>query len=112
MSEIPEFEIKDSENFRLIYATGAFGGLAPNDGRIILYVDRLKTRPVKGKPGAEKVEKIIRERQVEIHVSPATWKSITKWMQGHVEQIEKQFGEIPEEPTGKGKKKPPSGMYG
>lgn len=114
MSEVPEFEIRDSEHFRLIYATGVFGGLSPNDGRIIFFVDRLKTRPIKGKPGQEKVEKVIRERQVEVHVSPATWKSIAKWMQTHIEQIEKTIGKIPEEPKGsKGaRKKPPSGIYG
>ena len=98
---IPDFEIEDSEHFRLIYATGASGGLAPNDGRIILYVDRIKTKPVPGKPGQVAVEKIVRERQIEVHVSPATWKSIVKWMSKHLERIEKQFGKIPEKPMPK-----------
>ncbi len=98
MSRIPEFEIKDSENFKIIYSTGVFGGLAPNDGRMVLYIDLLKTKPVRGEPGKEELDKIVREREVEIHLSPATWKSIAKWMTAHVEQLEKVYGKIPEEP--------------
>ena len=109
MSEIPEFEIKDSEVFKIIYATGAFGGLAPNDGRIILFVERLQTGPVRGQPGQERVEKVIRERLVEIHVTPATWKSIARWMQDHVTNFEKQFGTIPEQPVG-AQQRPPTGL--
>jgi hypothetical protein len=98
LSRIPEFEIKESENFKVIYAMGAFGGLAPNDGRMVLYMDLIKTKPVRGEPGKEELDKIIRERLVEIHMSPATWKSMAKWMMAHVETIEKQIGTIPEEP--------------
>lgn len=98
MSRIPEFKIRDSENFRVIYAMGAFGGLSLNDGRMILYVDRLVTKPIRGKPGIEEVDRVIREREIEVHMSPATWKSIAKWMMEHLNRIEKQFGVIPEEP--------------
>lgn len=96
MSRIPDFEIKDSENFKIVYATGAFGGVDPHDGKIILYVDRLKTKPVRGQPGKEEIDKVIRERQVEIHMSPATWKSIAGWMTKHIQKMEKEFGRIPE----------------
>jgi len=95
---MPEFEIIDGENFRVIYATGAFGGLAPNDGRIVLYIDLMKTKPIRGEPGKEELDKIVRERQIEIHMSPATWKSVARWMIQHVEQLEKVFGQIPEVP--------------
>jgi hypothetical protein len=98
MSKIPDFEIVDGENFKVIYATGAFGGLAPNDGRIVLYIDLMKTKPVRGQPGKEELDKIVRERQIEIHMSPATWKSLARWMAGHVDQLEKAFGKIPETP--------------
>jgi len=83
-----------------VYASGVFGGLSPNDGRIILTVDRIIPEPVRGSPGRDRIGKVIRERQVEIHMSPATWKSIASWMQGHVEKFEKRFGTIPQRPTG------------
>jgi hypothetical protein len=104
MSKIPDFEIMESENFRVIYTMGAFGGLAPNDGRMVLYIDLFKTKPVRGEPGKEELDKVVRERQVEVHMSPATWKSIAKWMMAHVESFEKQFGTIPEEPKPMGTK--------
>jgi hypothetical protein len=66
---------------------------------MILYLDVLKTKPVRGEPGQEEVDKVIRERQVEVHMSPATWKSMAKWMMEHVQRVEKQFGAIPEEPV-------------
>lgn len=93
--ELPKFEVKDSEDYKVVYTTGAFGGLSPNDGRMILYLDRLVTRPKEGPPGKEIVDKIVRERQVEVHMSPATWKSIATWMMGHVKKIEETVGEIP-----------------
>jgi hypothetical protein len=106
---IPEFEIKDSEVFKILYATGVFGGLAPNDGRMVLYIDLMKTKPIRGQPGQEEIDKIVRERQVEIHMSPATWKSIARWMAGHVEQLEKVFGNIPEQPVSNVPQKQSSG---
>jgi len=109
MSEVPEFEIKESEGYKIIYVTGAFGGLAPNDGRIILFFDRIEAGLVRGKPGQERIGKIIRERQVKIHMTPATWKSIAKWMQSHLETFEKQYCNIPEEPKG-AKREPPTGL--
>jgi len=112
VSEIPEFEIRDSENFRIVYTMGAFGGIIPNDARMILYVDRIRTRPVKGKFTIEKVGKIVRERQVEIHLSPETWKSMARWKQKSLEDFEKSFGEIPEAPKGKKGKKRHSAMNG
>ncbi len=104
MSEVPEFENKESEDYKIVYATGAFGGLHPSDGRIILHVDRIIPEAVRGKPGIQRTEKIIRERQVEIHLSPATWKTIARWMQNNVVRFEKRFGTIPQLP--KGAKKP------
>ena len=106
MSQVPEFENRESEDYKIVFASGVFGGLSPIDGRIILYVDRLVPEPVRGRPGRDRIEKVIRERQVEIHVTPATWKSIASWMQGHVERFEKRFGTIPQRP--KGAKEEPS----
>jgi len=104
LSKIPDFEIEDGENFSVIYAMGCFGGLDPSDGRMIFYVDRLKTKPVRGQPGQEELDKVVRERQVEIHMSPATWKSIAKWMTERIEKYEKQFGPIPDLTKGPTKK--------
>ena len=111
MGRIPEFEIKDSDNFKVIYTMGVFGGLAPNDGRLVLYIDLLKTKPITGEPGKEEIDKVIRERQIEIHMSPATWKSVARWMTAHVENLEKAFGQIPEAPKSDIPQKPSSEQH-
>jgi hypothetical protein len=59
-------------------------------------MDLLKTKPVRGQPRNEELDKIVRDRIVKVHMSPATWKSVAKWMMSHVERFEKQFGKIPE----------------
>jgi hypothetical protein len=105
----PRFEDTKSPDYKYVYATGVFGGLDPNDGRLIFFLDRLEPETVNEPPlpGSQKVKKIVRELQVEIHVSPGQFKSIWKWMGDHIKRYEEMFGEIPLEPKLKG---PPKGM--
>lgn len=100
----PEFIVTKKEGMPLTYVTGVFGGLAPNDARMIFFTDRIETEPA-DVPGTQKIKRINQEIQAEIHMSPATFKSVALWMQGHLERYEKTFGEIPIEP-GKKPKKP------
>ena len=96
--QAPPFEITKSPEYGSIYATGVFGGLGPHDARIIFYLDRLEPEIVPGgSPGEMRIEKINRELQVEIHVSPSQFKSVSAWMTRLVERFEEQFGEITEE---------------
>jgi len=101
----PEFEDAKSPDYRYVYATGVFGGLDPNDGRMIFYLDRVEPETMKKPIGRQKVKKIIRELQVEVHVSPSQYKNIARWMMRNVRQFEDFFGPIPMEPK-KGKKVP------
>jgi len=94
----PDFEDVKSSDYKYVYATGVFGGLDPNDGRLIFYLDRLEPETVKDPPGSQKVKKIIRELQVEVHVSPGQFKSIARWMNEHIRRFEDVFGPIPVEP--------------
>lgn len=93
----PEFVVTEREGMPLLYATGVFGGLAPNDARMIFVADRLELEPA-DTPGDQKVKRINQEVQAEIHMSPATFKSVALWMIGHVERFEKTFGKILTEP--------------
>lgn len=106
----PEFEDTKSPDYKYVYATGVFGGLDPDDGKLIFFLDRIEPETVREPhPGAQKVKKIVRELQVEVHVSPAQFKRIWLWMGEHIKRFEETFGEIPLEPKKK-PSQPPSGM--
>jgi hypothetical protein len=81
MSEI-KFEDTKSPDFKYVYATGAFGNVTPTDARIIFFLDRLipKTISEGEKRGSQETEKIIRELQVEVHMSPQEFVNLWRWM--------------------------------
>lgn len=93
----PNFIVTKREGFTMLYATGVFGGLAPNDARMIFFADRLELEPGEA-PGSQKLKVVNQEMQTEIHMSPATFKSVAIWMMKNLEQFEKTFGEIKAEP--------------
>ena len=89
----PEFTVSEREGMKLLYATGAFGGLTPNDARIFFFTDRLQLEPG-DIPGSQKLKTVNQEIQAEIHMSPATFKSVANWMMMNIQNYEKRFGEI------------------
>lgn len=89
----PNFAVSKREGLELFYATGVFGGLSPIDGRMFFVADRLELEPG-DLPGTQKVKEVNQEIQAEVHMSPATYKSIAMWMMKNVENFEKKFGEI------------------
>lgn len=108
----PVFEDSKSPDFKYVFVTGVFGGLDPNDARMIFFLDRLEpettNQPV---VGGQKIKKVNRELQVEVHMSPAQFKTVAAWMVNHIKNYESMFGEIPTEP--KGASRPlPSGIVG
>jgi hypothetical protein len=104
-----EFEETKSQNFGYVYANGVFGGLDPTGGRMTFYLDRFEMKtPNEPTPGAKVVKKIIRERQVEVNMSPTIFKSAALWMSEHVKRYEEMFGTIPMQP--KEQKPPPDSM--
>ncbi len=98
-------EISESQDYRAVYASGVFGGLDPHDGRIVFFLDRIMPK-IKSEPkGAMELEKINRELQVEVHMSPSQFASVAKWMMEHVHLFEKRIksGKMPaEEPETSG----------
>lgn len=84
-------EISESQDYRAVYASGVFGGLDPNDGRIVFFLDRIMPK-IKSEPkGAMELEKINRELQIEVHMSPSQFASVAKWMTEHVHLFEKRI---------------------
>ena len=108
----PQFEDTKSVDHRYIFTTGVFGGLhQPSDAQIIFYLDRLEPQTASTpQPGSMSLKKILRELQVEIHMTPTMFKSMASWMNKNVEEYEKIFGEIPIEPKAQEERLPPKGM--
>ncbi|UCD03349.1 MAG: hypothetical protein JSV63_01800 [Candidatus Aenigmatarchaeota archaeon] len=87
--KVPKIEVTEGSGFRPVYASGVFGGLDPNDGRLIFFLDRLKPSVKKGKTVME-LSKVEREMQVEVHMSPNQFMSVAKWMNEHVRRLGKK----------------------
>jgi hypothetical protein len=103
----PKFEDSKSPSFMYVFSTGVLGTLDPNDGRMTFFLDRIEPETVSDPPGASRIKKVVRELQVEVHMTPTQFKSIALWMIKNVEEYEKMFGTIPMEPK---KKQPSSAM--
>jgi hypothetical protein len=102
VAAFPKFEDMKSVDYKTIYTSGVFGGLDPNDGRIIFFIDHWEMETVNDPlPGSAKVEKITREHLIEVHMSPTQFKSIPIRMGEHVKRYEDTFGTIPMAPKGK-----------
>lgn len=89
------FRVSTSENYRYVSASGIFGDISPNDCHIIFYLDRFVPDVVPGgAPGEMRIREVNRELQVEIHMSPAQFMSMSQWMTKHMNDFQEQFGEI------------------
>jgi hypothetical protein len=90
------FEITESVDFRIIPASGFFGGLGPSEGAIMIYTDYPEPG-MQDSPGRMGAEKIIRQKQIVFTLSPATWKRMADWMMSHLKRLEKSIGTVPQE---------------
>ena len=95
----PPFETTKSEDFRYVYASGVYGGVDPNDARLIFYLNRLVPESQPGQPGKMRTEKVNQELQVEVHMSPMQFKNLTQFMAGRIKLYEDQWGEIDMRPS-------------
>jgi len=96
MANMPKFEDTKSPNFIYVYSTGVFGGVDPNDGRMIFFLDRLEPETQnQPTPGLQLVKKITRESQVEVHMTPTQFKAVAIWMNQSIQRYEELFGPIP-----------------
>jgi hypothetical protein len=94
-------EIVKSDKFRQIYAVGAMGGHSPYDFRIAFYNDSPKAVVQEGK----QLSVMERKVEAELILSPMAAKELADWLNNHMKEYERQFGEI-KKPGGK---KPESG---
>lgn len=108
--EVPDFEIKKADDYKEAHLDGVFGGLNPNGAKLMVYTEEHmpKINP-RGKPGNMTLDKIERELQVELHMSPVQFKSLFNWMKRHLENYEDKFGEIEVEVESE---ESPEKMYG
>ncbi|MDM7933812.1 MAG: DUF3467 domain-containing protein [Methanothrix sp.] len=83
-------EITRSPGFRQVYAIGAIGGHGPYDFRIAFYNDSHKAMV----DGEKKVTVIERRIETEVILSPLAAKELASWLNGHIKDYEKVFGEI------------------
>jgi hypothetical protein len=97
-AKVPLIEVTESRDYRVVYASGVFGGLDPNDGRMIFFLDRLKPKVKRGKSTME-LDRISRELQVEVHMSPNQFMSIAKWMNEHAHKMGKKVKSTRKEPS-------------
>lgn len=83
-------ELTRSPQFRQIYAIGAIGGHSPYDFRIAFYNDSPKTIV----EGGNQMTVMERKIEAEIILSPLAAKELATWLQAHIQDYEKLFGEI------------------
>ncbi len=83
-------ELTRSPQFRQIYAIGAIGGNSPYDFRIAFYNDSPKAIA----EGGNQMTVMERKIEAEIILSPLAAKELSTWLQAHIQDYEKLFGEI------------------
>jgi hypothetical protein len=83
-------EFTRSPEFKQVYAIGAIGGHSPYDFRIAFYNDSPKVLVDSGK----QMTVMEREIKTEIILSPLAAKELATWLDSHLKDYEKLFGEI------------------
>jgi hypothetical protein len=83
-------EINRSPEFKQVYAIGAIGGHSPYDFRIAFYNDSPNALMEPGK----QVTVMEREIKAEVILSPLAAKELVTWLDSHIKDYEKIFGEI------------------
>jgi len=83
-------ELTRSSQFKQIYAIGAIGGHSPYDFRIAFYNDSPKAIA----EGGNQMTVMERKIETEIILSPLAAKELATWLQAHIQDYEKLFGEI------------------
>jgi hypothetical protein len=86
----PQIEVTEGKGYGVVYASGVFGGIDPNDARMIFFLDRLRPYITPGGKGGMELKKVERELQVEIHMSPHQFMAVAKWMSDHAENFGKR----------------------
>ncbi len=93
-------ETTRSSEFKQIYAIGAIGGHSPYDFRIAFYNDSPKIQ----RDGNKNITVMERKIEMEIILSPLAAKELARWLEEHIKDYEKKFGEIKRPGAGSGEK--------
>lgn len=87
----PKIDVTKHPDFKVIHASGVFGTLNAQEGVLKFYTDIIEPRSkTGGKPGEMELDRITREFQVEIRVSPISFTSIADWMSKHIKELQKK----------------------
>lgn len=86
-----KFELTSHPDFRVVHINAFFGGLNPIEGRITFYTDIIQPKMINSEViGGMEVEKIMRERQIELRLSPMDFINLANWMNNHIKRLEEQ----------------------
>lgn len=99
----PKIEITKHPEFRVAHVNGIFGALTPLEGRIRFYTDMIEPRvKVGGKVGEMEMDKVNREFQFEVRMSPIDFIAFANWMAQNIKRLE-AAGAIKKEDVAKSK---------
>jgi len=103
--EPPKFEVTSHADFRVVHVNAFFGGLSPVEGSITFCTDILEPRiKVGGQPGDMEVDRVNRERQIDVRLSVMDFVTLAGWMNNHIKRLEDQ-GYLKKEDIAKSKPK-------
>src|SRR3989337_36623 len=89
--KIPRIETSTHPEFRVVHINEFFGGVSPIEGRITFYTDILEPKmKTDGQPGEMEVDRINRERQIDIRMSVMDFVRLAGWMNSHIKRLEEQ----------------------
>jgi hypothetical protein len=101
----PRFEITSHPGFRVVHVNAFFGGLSPVEGSITFCTDILEPRiKVGGQPGDMEVNRVNRERQIDVRLSVVNFVALAGLMNDHIKRLEEQ-GYLKKEDIAKSKPK-------
>lgn len=86
----PKVVVTEGKDYRVVYASGVFGGIDPNDARMIFFLDRIKPSIKAGEKGRMELHRVERELQAEVHMSPHQFLAVAKWMSEHADNFGKR----------------------
>jgi hypothetical protein len=89
-----EIELTEREGYSNLYSTGIFTGIQPKDAFIIFFQDRPEPTMVPERFAHMRTKKIIREKQVEVHMSPQEFKEAANFMVMQIKRFENTYGKI------------------
>jgi len=87
----PKIDITKHPEFRVVHVNNFLGTLNTNEGTIKFYLDIIEPRiKTGGKPGEMEVDRITREFQVEVRMSPRAFMALADWATACVNELEKK----------------------